>query len=205
MSFFNTHRKTGFFCCSLLVMMISSGCNEPEVPDTPVPDAGVDAEPPPPPLPPQPETGPCDVTMSQAMQVEIRGREKTELGGHMTAESTYICQKVAEGQPIGLPVTLQPGKCYSIIGFAYPEVTELDLFLKLNLLPGNTAPQGLAQLGNAPLAQDMDTGVTATIGKGQSCYQVPVIPLLPPSPIPARVEAVARTGSGPVAFQVYSK
>ena len=62
MSFFNTHSLTVGLSCSLLVMM---SCNEPEVPDTPVPDAGVDAEPPPPP-PPQPETGPCDVSMSQA-------------------------------------------------------------------------------------------------------------------------------------------
>ncbi len=184
--------------CSLLAI---TGCNEPVVPETPVPDAGIDAAPPPPPPPPQPETGPCDGTMSQAMQLAIRDREKTELSGHMSPEGTYTCQKAAEGLPISMAVTLQPGKCYSIIGVAYPNVTELDLFLRLNLLSGNTAPKGLAPL----LAQDTENGTNATIGKGQNCYKIPVIPLLPPSPLPAKVEAVARIGSGPVAFQIYSK
>jgi len=65
---------------------------------------------------------------------------------------------------------------------------------------GNPPPPLLAAFANMVLAQDSETGPVASIGSGKNCYKNPF-----PIPGATVVEVTARTGSGPVAVQVYSK
>jgi len=119
----------------------------------------------------------------------------------MKPESVYVCQQVAEGQAASAPVMIMPGRCYAFLGQGYPNVTEVDLLLKIDPM-GGALPPGLPAL-KPVLAQDADTGMNAAIGrKSTNCYKL-ALPL--PIPIPARIEVRARMGSGPVALKVYSR
>jgi hypothetical protein len=189
--------------CALALLVTLSACKdpEPETPPPPPPDAGPPPEPPPPPPPPAEPTvttGPCDATMTLALQTAIQAREKKETTFGMKPEGAFTCQLVAEGTSATVPVTLQPGKCYTALAASFPNVTEVDLFLKPNF--GDPPPPLLVAFAGVVLAQDTETGPTASIGQGQNCYKNPL-----PIPGAGVVEVKARTGSGPVAVQVYSK
>jgi hypothetical protein len=85
-------------------------------------------------------------------------------------------------------VTMQAGKCYAIVGFSAPgAVKDLDL----NLLP----PPYLTLAG-----QDMTHDNMPSIG-GAPSPMCPVIPF----PIQYKLDVFAKSGSGPVAVQLYSK
>ncbi|MGK4002482.1 hypothetical protein WMF31_07660 [Sorangium sp. So ce1036] len=196
----------------LLALAAALGCGggkEPEFADDTPPDAGT----PPPPQPtasvPPPDAGlppatvptaaPCDGVQSLAMTTMFQGRAPGE-APRMQPEGTPVCNVVPEGQTAsGQTFMLQPGHCYTFLAQALPTVTEVDLQLELDLNAGGQP--ALAALNLKPvLAVDSDTGPTAAIGAKQSCYQWPF-------PIPATVKLVvkARTGSGPVAAQAYSR
>jgi hypothetical protein len=181
----------------------AAGCSsEPEVPITPQPDAGYVAPPPPPPAivdaGPTCTPAPCDAAMHLGMQEAIKAREKAEMTFGMKAESTFSCQTVCEAGAVSVPVTLQPGYCYTFLGSSFPNVSQLDLFLKPNLGP-NPNPLFASILG-AALAQSAENGPNASIGSGKTCYKWPF-----PIPGPGLIEAKARAGAGPIAVQVYSK
>lgn len=177
--------------------------------DMPPPDAGT---PPPPPTapvvpedagapPPQPTTVACDGVQSLAMTTMFQGRATGE-APRMQPEGGPVCSVVPEGESVSGPTfMLQPGYCYTFLAQALPTVTEVDLQLEVDLNAGGQPAPALAALNLKPvLAVDSDTGPTAAIGAKQSCYQWPF-------PIPATVKLVvkARTGSGPVAAQAYSR
>lgn len=184
------------------LLAVASGCNgDPEVPETPVPDAGVEPPPPPPPPPPPaPVSGPCDPITAAALQAAIKGREKGDVAAGMKPEGVAGCEQLPPGGTFSLPLTLHPGRCYTIVAQALGNVSEVDVFLKPNF--GADVPPLLAPFANTPLAQDQDTGQSATIGKGSQCFKNPF-----PIPGPVRIEVLARTASdsGPVAVQAYSK
>jgi len=195
-------------CLSLLAVVATfglAGCgSDPEPPPAPPP------QPPPEPTAtvaePAPTatattgitTGPCDATMHLALQTAIQARAKKDLSFHMKPEGAFTCQTVNEGESATVPVTLQPGRCYSFLAHSFPNVTEIDVFLKPNF--GNPAPPLLAAFANMVFAQDSETGPVASIGPGKNCFKNPM-----PIPGAAMVEVTARIGSGPVAVQVYSK
>jgi hypothetical protein len=187
-----------------LSFCVALGACHNEPPAQPPPPPTITALPPPPPTdtappPPPPATAqPCDATMQLALQTAIKAREKSELGVGMKPESGYSCMVVPEGGSVTVPVTLAPGGCYAVIAQSFPNVSEVDLFLKPNF--GPTPLPLLAPFAGQPLAQDSDTGPAATIGKGKNCYSYPL-----PIPGPVMVEAKARTGAGPIAVQIYSK
>lgn len=176
------------------------GCSsEPEVPITPQPDAG----PPPAPTPvpvvdagPTCTPAPCDAHMQLAMQEAIKAREKAEVTFGMKPESTFSCQQVCEAGAVAVPVTLQPGFCYTFLGSSFPNVTQLDMVLKPNF--GPNPPPILANFGVG--AQSSESGPNASIGSGKTCYKWAF-----PIPGPALVEAKSRSGAGPIAVQVYAK
>jgi hypothetical protein len=188
-----------------LALLILTACSsDPKTPEQPTtPDAGVQPVPPPEPPPPPPapaaQTGPCDATMTLALKTAIEARAKTQLGAGMKPEGTFTCTHILEGQTVQVPVTVQPGKCYAALAHSFPNVTELDLFLKPNL--GPTPNPLLAPIATLVFGQDTETGPTASIGSGQNCMKHPggLINI----PIAAMAEAVAKAGAGPVAVQVY--
>lgn len=108
-------------------------------------------------------------------------------------------------QPMGVPkvsllgtgqaseeaLTLEPGKCYTVIAVGLPPVAELNV----QLLPAAVVP------GVQPvLAQDQDVGARAVVGRAPNCFKWPL-----PVAGGARVVTTVASGTGLVATQVFVK
>jgi len=107
----------------------------------------------------------------------------------MQPEGDEMKQSLTEGQHAVMMVTLQAGKCYSVVGFSVPgAVQDLDL----NLL----APPLYMTLAG----QDLTHNNTPTIGASPN----PMCPVLA-IPLQYKLDVFARKGSGAVAVQLYSK
>jgi hypothetical protein len=106
----------------------------------------------------------------------------------MQAEGDELKQTMTEGQHAVMMVTLQAGKCYTIVGFSAPgAVKDLDL----SLLP----PPYITLAG-----QDLTHNNTPTIGGSPS----PMCPIIA-FPIQYKLDVFAKSGSGQVAVQLFSK
>ncbi len=174
-------------------------------PQTPMPTATATMPAPVEPAPPtEPtvDTGPCDATMTAALQTAIQSREKKELKAGMKAEGAFICERAAEGQVVKMPITIQPNRCYTVLAGSFPNVTDIDVVLKPNLGEAQANPL-LAPFANTILAQDADIGLNGSIGAGQNCYKFNLVPGLN-VPLAAVVEIKVNAGSGPVAAQAYA-
>jgi hypothetical protein len=135
------------------------------------------------------------------MTTMFQGRQKGEAPG-MQPEGGPLCSVVPEGQSTSSTTfMLQPGRCYTILAQALPNVTAIDLQLELDVA-GTGAPPALAAVAGKPLlAVGQNNGVQSSIGSAKlGCYQWPW-----PAPAPVKVTIVAKMGAGPVAAQVYSK
>jgi len=107
----------------------------------------------------------------------------------MQPEGDQLKQSLTEGQHAVMMVTLQAGKCYAIVGFSAPgAVKDLDL----NLL----APPLYMTLAG----QDLTHNNTPSIG-GSPSPMCPVIAF----PLQYKLDVFAKSGSGQVAVQLYSK
>ena len=107
----------------------------------------------------------------------------------MQPEGPELKQDLPEGQHAVMMVTLQAGKCYSILGFSAPgAIRDVDL----NLL----APPFYMTLAG----QDLTHNNTPSIGAAPS-PMCPVIAI----PLQYKLDVFARSGSGTVAVQLYSK
>jgi hypothetical protein len=205
-------------CRSMLPALVAAGsllvagCNgEAEHPETPV-DAGptntvVQPTPPPPTPPPTPPTpapeatGPCDATTTLALQTAIEARaKKGEVPAGAKVEGVVTCERVAEGSSLNVALNLMPGRCYTIMVHTFPNVTEVEAYLRPNL--GNNANPLLAPFAGTVFGQDAETGPAASIGGGKNCFKNPLAQGVG-IPVPAMVEAKASKGGGPVAVQIY--
>jgi hypothetical protein len=107
----------------------------------------------------------------------------------MQPEGDELKQTMTEGQHAVMMVTLQAGKCYSIVGFSAPgAVKDLDL----NLL----APPLYVTLAG----QDLTHNNTPSIGGTPN----PMCPVLA-FPLQYKLDVFAKSGSGQVAVQLFSK
>ena len=186
-------------------MVVGCGGN-PKFAETPAPDAGVAVlQPPAPtpdagaPMPPPPAAPtPCDAVQSLAMTTAIQGRAGAEAPG-MKADGAAICAVAGEGQTYTGPTfLLQGGHCYTVVGQSLPGVTQLDMQLEIDMSAGGPA---IAALGIKPvLAVSTDAGPQGAIGARNACVTWTL-----PVPVPVRVLLKPRTGSGPIAAQVYAK
>jgi hypothetical protein len=105
----------------------------------------------------------------------------------MQPEGQELKQTLNEGQHAVMMVTMQAGKCYTIVGFSPPgSVKDVDL----NLLT----------LINTLAGQDLTHNNMPVIG-GSPNPMCPVIAI----PLQYKLDVFAKAGSGPVAVQVYSK
>lgn len=197
----------------LMLGALGAGCGggkDPEVAQAPYPDGGYVVEAPPAPTvdadaavppPAPPPVGPCDAVQSLAMTTMFQGRQKGEAPG-MQPEGAPTCSVITEGQSTSSATfMLQPGRCYTILAQALPNVTAIDLQLELDVA-GTGAPPALAALAGKPLlAVGQSSGVQSAIGASQAgCYQWPW-----PAPAPVKVTLTAKMGAGVVAAQVFSK
>jgi hypothetical protein len=107
----------------------------------------------------------------------------------MTAEGQVGHETLQQGGHFGMVVTLQPGKCYTIIAMSAPlQVSELDVhlfMLPLNIESGHSPPT------------DKNPAVLGR-GAAKTC---PVSPIA----VPYKVDVSARKGAGRVAVAVFSK
>jgi hypothetical protein len=107
----------------------------------------------------------------------------------MQPEGEEMKQSLTQGQHAVMMVTLQAGKCYTVVGFsALGAVQDVDL----NLL----APPLYMTLAG----QDMTHNNTPSIGASPS----PMCPVIA-FPLQYKLDVFARQGSGVVAVQLYSK
>ena len=107
----------------------------------------------------------------------------------MQPEGDELKQTLNEGQHAVIMVTLQAGKCYTVVGFAgLGGVKNLDL----NML----APPLYMTLAGQSLTHNN----TPAIGAAPS----PMCPVIA-FPLQYKLDVFAQAGSGPVAMQVYSK
>jgi len=94
------------------------------------------------------------------------------------------------GQQLESTITMQPGKCYTVIAVG----TGMS-DLKVQLTAATPVP-GM----NPVLAQDQTTGPQAVVGKAPNCYAWAL-----PLPGSAKVITTAVDGQGIAAVQVYEK
>jgi hypothetical protein len=107
----------------------------------------------------------------------------------MQPEGNQAKGQLAEGGHLEFMVPMQAGKCYTLIGFSPPgQIRNLDL----NLL----APP----FYNIMAGQDTTDDNIPVIGKAGN----PMCPVVP-VPLNYKVDIVARTGSGQVAVQLFSR
>lgn len=107
----------------------------------------------------------------------------------MTAEGPAGHETLQPNGHFGMVVTLQPGKCYTIIALSPPlQVSELDVhlfMLPLNLESGHSPPT------------DKNPAVLGR-GAAKTC---PISPI----PVPYKVDVSARKGAGRIGVAVFSK
>lgn len=118
----------------------------------------------------------------------LRGLAQSEVAGSNEDGAAFAGQ-FQEGQVLEQALTLQPGRCYSVVGIGIG-IEELDVEIVVHQPP---APEFVA-------AQDQGTGPQATLGGGQSCFKNPL-----PIAGPAKVRVRATKGAGMALAQVYSR
>lgn len=108
----------------------------------------------------------------------------------MQPEGSTFAGQFQEGQVLEQQFTIQPGKCYSVVG-ASMGIQELDIQLVLNASP--LPPQ--------VLAQDNSQGGTAVLGgKANGCFKNAL-----PVGGPGKVVVKATRGAGMAIAQIYVK
>jgi hypothetical protein len=107
----------------------------------------------------------------------------------MRADGSPVKLTLSQGQTGEGQVTLQPGKCYTLVGASMPGV--IDVSVKATY----PAPMQAQVLG-----QSMQSGPMPVVFAKDACYRNPA-----PIGMPVRVEVTMKQGSGQVAIQPYSK
>ena len=108
----------------------------------------------------------------------------------MKPDGSAAAGQCSEGQTLEVPLTLQPGKCYTVIAVS-AGLQELD---------AQIAAQPLPQVPPVALAQDQSTGGQAIVAGKGSCYKNAA-----PIAVPAKVIIKATKGQGAALAQVYVK
>lgn len=163
------------------------------------PRSYVPLPPPPPQLPPQ--ALPCAPAQSLAMTTSLQARAALEAPG-MKPEGAPVCGIAVEGQVVTGPVIpIEQGYCYSFLGQSLPPVIQMEMQLDSALPPGMTLPPGFNGLLERPLYVSTTPGERVSMAEKRTCFTWPY----PPLPGTARLILRARSGSGPMAGQVFRK
>lgn len=139
-------------------------------------------------------TGAPTAAPTQGAQDAIVGALIAPLGAKyapgMTAMGAPFTANMTEGQHASTMITMQAGTCYTVVGVSPPGVGVKSLNLSLLAPPFYTVSAGQSS-GNTNES-------TIGAGKNPTC---PIVPL----PVQYKLDIFAKSGSGPVAVQVYSK
>lgn len=143
----------------------------------------------PPPVPTTPV--PADPALVAAVTPMLTQLGASQAVAGSKALGTALIGNVGGAVTLEQQITLQPGKCYSVVAAGMPPISELNVQLVAVF-----AIPGMAPI----LATDQDAGPTATLGKKPNCYKWAL-------PLPAAVKVVvsAAGGQGVAGAQVYEK
>jgi hypothetical protein len=122
------------------------------------------------------------------IEAGIKSKAQTDARG-MTAEGQLMSAKLQAGAHAQAPLTLQPGRCYSIVGFGGIGVFEYQL----NLI---TAPPLPPQV----LAQSAAGRADPTLGPNEQCITNPY-----PLPLSVNVDMNVVRGQGLVGARAYRR
>ena len=127
--------------------------------------------------------------LDAAIDATIQAQAAKDAPG-MNVEGQVAHSTLAEGTTFNMLVTLQPGRCYTIIAMSTPlQISQLEV--KLLAPPLFNIEAGRSGAG------DKNPAVLGR-GKGHTC---PISPIA----IPYRVDVTARKGAGRVGVAVFSK
>ena len=133
-----------------------------------------------------------DPNVAALVRGALYPRAATEAKG-MKEDGEAVGGILQEGGVLTQEFTLQPGRCYTVLGQGLPPITELDL---------QVAPKPL--IAGAPVlippVTDQTTGAAASISPGKNCYVNPTF-----LPVAVILTVKATKGSGPAGAQVYSR
>ncbi len=134
---------------------------------------------------------PIEPALAQAAQAVLDQVAKQEAPAGARATGLPKVGLLGMGQSMEMAITMQPGKCYTVIAIGLPPVVELNV----QLMPATTIP------GMTPvLGQDQDVGPRAIVGKKPNCFKWPL-----PMAGAANVVTTVATGTGLVGVQVYEQ
>ena len=123
-----------------------------------------------------------------ALDLAIQAQATKDAPG-MTSEGQVGRATLQQGEHFGMVVTLQPGRCYTVVAMSAPlQVSELEvklLMLPLNIESGRSAPT------------DKNPAV---LGKGKNAT-CPISLIA----VPYKVDVTAKKGAGRIAVAVFSK
>jgi len=124
-----------------------------------------------------------------AATVPLMAFANTEAPGQ-SREGNIVAANFQQGQIQEVPVTLQPGKCYTVLAVGVG-IQTVDISLV-----ATTAIPGLAGV----LAHDSGGGTQASLGGKGNCYKLPL-----PISVQAKYVVSATAGQGMAASAMFSK
>lgn len=133
---------------------------------------------------------------AQAMDEAIHGGHLFQAAAaqHVPAGAQPVGSIVAgnfqEGQCLELPIQVEAGKCYTVVGASLGEVGDLDLELIPNI--------GVPGVPTAPMAQDQTDGPQAVLGGKPNCWTAML-------PGPMKLVVRVARGQGMAAAQIYAR
>ena len=131
---------------------------------------------------------PIPPLMAAAAQPLLTEMASSEARG-MKPDGAVIAGQFLPGQILEQPITLQPGRCYAVVGVGIG-LTELDAEIVIHHPP---APEYVA-------AVHQKTGPQAVLGGGGNCFKNPL-----PVAAPAKVRIRATGGQGLALAQTFSR
>ncbi len=157
-------------------------------PQTPAPSATMALPGLPPVAPAGSPAQALDPAMAAPAQLVLDQLAKTDAPGAKALGAPMVGM-FQPGQQLESTITMQPGKCYTIIAAAVPGgISELNVQLAAGIPPFPV------------IAQDQTTGPQAVVGKSPNCYKWAFA-----FPGQAKVITSAAGGQGVAAVQVYEK
>ena len=108
----------------------------------------------------------------------------------MRPDGSAVRLQLQQGQTSEGQITLQPNKCYTLVGASMLGVLEVEIKVTMPA-PLNTQVLGQNAAGMNPMP---------VVWPGENCYRTPT-----PIAMPARLEVTMKSGAGTIGIQPYSK
>lgn len=131
-----------------------------------------------------------DPNLAAAATVPLMAFANSEAPG-MQKEGGMVAASFQEGQSMEQSLTIQPGKCYTVVAVG-AGIQEVDItMVAVTPIPGQ----------NPQLGKDTTSGAQASLGGKGNCIKLAIVPF----PVQAKYVVTATKGAGVAAAQLYVK